>query len=119
MDNCSNNDIEIVRGDSELLEVVIEDEETGLPINITGYTIYFTVNKTKDASNDDDAVIKKDITSHVDPTHGITDIVLDGTDTNLAPGKYHYDVQYKDTDDNVKTVIIGNIIVIQDVTKRS
>lgn len=117
MDTC-NNDFEIVRGDNENIEVTFTDNDTNLPINITGYTVYFTVNMTKDSIDDEDAVIKKDITDHTDPTNGKTLIQLTSTDTAIAIGKYHYDVQYKDENNQIKTVVIGNINIIQDVTKR-
>lgn len=120
MNNCNqpNNDIEIIRGDNEAIEVQFIDTETSKPIDITGYTVYFTVNTTKRDTNDDDAIIRKDVTNHTDPVNGKTVILLSTTDTNLDPRNYYYDVQFKDDDGKIKTVIVGDLSVILDVTKR-
>lgn len=119
MSNCKDNDIEIIRGDNEAIKVKFIDHQTDLPIDITGFTVYFTVNTTKRDNNDDDAIIKKDVTNHTDPTNGETVILLSTSDTNLEPKSYYYDVQFKDDDGKIKTVIVGNLNVILDVTKRS
>jgi len=107
----------IIRGDTTTYTVTLTDS-AGDPIDITGYTFFMTVKKSKD-DKDDDAIITEDVTSHSDPTNGVTVITLSSTDTNVAPGIYYYDIQYKDTSDNIKTVLYGVFEVLVDYTRRT
>lgn len=66
-----------------------------VPVDITGYTFLFTV-KSKISDSDANAIIKKEITSHSDPTNGVTEIVLVETDTQDLSGVYLYDYQRLD-----------------------
>jgi len=76
--------------------------------DITGWTIYYTVKEKKEDS-DNDAKIKKDITSHEDPTNGITLIELSTSDTNLDPKSYWYSMDYKDADGKVGIISEGKV----------
>ena len=111
--------IRIIRGDDELLQVTFTDEN-GSPIDLTGSTVFFTVKKKSDLSqdNDDLAVISITVTSHSDPTNGITEIPMTKTETNLDKGDYYWDLQIKDTADDISSVVKGIFEIIEDVTKR-
>lgn len=115
----STTDIQIVRGDDEAIELEFTDELTSAAVDLTGSTIMFTVRASKSDTDDDNALIQKDVTTHSDPTSGKTTINLLKTDTDVATGDYYYDVQYVDTENKVKTLVIGKISIVQDVTKRS
>lgn len=115
----STTDIQIVRGDDEAIELEFTDEVTSAPVDLTDCAIMFTVRASKSDTNDDNAIIQKDVYSHTDPTAGKTTINLLHTDTDVATGDYYYDVQYVDTENKVKTLVIGKISIVQDVTKRS
>ena len=115
----SNTDIEIVRGDDEAIELEFTDAETSTTVDLTDCAIMFTVRANKSETNDDTALIKKDVYAHTDAPAGKTTINLLHTDTAVAPGNYSYDVQYVDTEGKVKTLVIGNIAILQDVTKRT
>ena len=68
--------------------------ENDVPVNITGYTILFTVKKQCDINKDDDfALIKKTITTHSDPTHGESTLILSSTDTDIDEGNYYWDLR--------------------------
>ena len=112
-----SNDLTIYRGDDKTWTLAFTDS-TGTAIDITGYTIYFTV-KINSNDIDDNAVITKDITSHTDPTEGETEIVLTNSDTDLPIKKYWYDIQMKDGSDKITTVLEGRFIVVQDITLRT
>lgn len=75
-------------------------------IDITNYTVYFTLKKYID-DLDVDAILQKDVTVHSDPTEGITEITLSSVDTKDLEGNYYYDIVY---DDN--TVSFGNIVTV-------
>lgn len=107
----------LIRGDDQVFTLIFK--EGGGVKDITGWTIFFTLKKNQDDS-DDDAVIQKDITSHTDPTQGETEFSLANAETDPLQGIYYYDVQYKDTStpENIKTVMIGTMSFEKDVTRR-
>ena len=106
----------VKRGDTKTYTLYFEDEN-GARIDITGWIVFFTVKVHIDDS-DDDAKIKKTITSHTDPTNGETQIPLTSTDT-ADVGNYVYDVQYRSTTGTIKTVIEGFLVIAKDVTQRT
>lgn len=113
-------DFEIIQGDDETITVTFKDED-GVAINITGYTVFFTMKKRPDDDSDDsDAPIKKTVTSHTDPTHGITVVNLTSAETALLePRRYVYDFQLKDLSNKITSSRYGVLEVIKDVTNRT
>lgn len=112
------NTILLTRGDSKNIVANFDDGTNA--IDITGYTVFFTLKEVNDkAPNDDNAKIAKTITSHTDATAGETTIALDPSDTNLPYGIYKYDIQTKDPSGFITTVVIGDATVTDDVTKRT
>ena len=109
--------IEVIRRDDVSLTVTITDEDNNA-LNINGATVYFTVKENR-FDSDDDAVISKEVTSHEDPTAGITKISLTQADTDLTPRSYFFDVQVKDSDDKIRSIGYGLIRVQQDITIRT
>jgi len=109
-----NQDLEIYNKTTKAYELIFR--RNGVAVNITGYTIYFTCKQSMEDS-DDNAEIKKDITSHFDATNGKTLIELSATDTDLI-GSYHYDIKYKDEDDNADILFRGRINFMKPVTTR-
>ena len=68
----------------------------GVAVDITWSTVYFTVKKESDKLETDvDAIMKKIITSHTDPTNGKTLLILSANDTNIDPGDYIHDCVIK------------------------
>lgn len=82
---------QIARGDSDCLEIDITDDDTDLPIDITGAVIYFTVKKSSNES-DSEAIIYKEITEHIDAINGKSELMLLSSDTNMESGRYLYDL---------------------------
>ena len=105
------------RGDTVTLQLTFKDSD-GNAIDITNYTVFFTLKNNK-SDSDDDAIIKKDVTSHSDPTNGITTITLSAAETDDLLGSYWYDIQYKTGAGVIKTVVIGTYIFEEDVTIRT
>lgn len=84
-------------------------------VDLTGATVYFTVKSAPDDdATDTTALIKKDVTSHIDATNGQTLIALSATDTNIAAGKYGYDIKLK-LADNSQTTVDEGIFTIKPV----
>lgn len=110
---CKN--LIVVRKTTKTYEIRIK--KNGISEDITDWTIYFTV-KAEYADSDDDAIIKKDITTHEDATNGKTLITLSSTDTDKTAGNYHYDIKYKDDEDNIGILSYGKFKIAEAVTQR-
>mgnify|MGYP001431458292 CR=1 FL=1 len=94
-------------------------ELTFTGIDLTGATVYFTVKTAADNdATDSTALIKKDITSHTDAVNGATEIVLTPTDTDIAVGKYKYDIKLKKADGSQVTTQVGDFIVKEVMSNR-
>lgn len=112
-----SNDLEYYRGDDHSFIMTITDS-SGTAIDITGYTFTYTVKNIKDNVIDDStAIIQKSVTSHTDPTAGITSIALTPTETNVTPGVYYHDFQMKDTSGDIFTFAEGKTRIKADVTR--
>jgi len=88
--------------------------------DLTGKTIFFTVKYLNDnADNDDDALIKKDITDHTTPESGISSLELSAIETNIPIGGYKYDMRIYDADPLVQmNSVQGLCEIVGIVTKR-
>lgn len=88
-------------------------------VDLTGATVYFTVKEEPDeVASDTTALIKKDVTEHTDPTHGITVIALTPTDTNVVAGKHRYDIKLKKADGSQTTIKVGKCRILDTITNR-
>jgi len=109
----------IVKGDDKLLDLTFyADEEKKIPIDITGYVVFFTVKK-KPTDPDSEALIIVDRDTHTLPSEGKTEIEIPNSMTNIPIGTYYYDIQIKDTDDRIFTVARGKFEVVWQATKRT
>ena len=112
------SNLTIYRGDSKTYNLTFT--ENGAALDITGYTIFFTVKTISDVATDDsEAVISKTVTSHTNPTGGITQVVLSSTDTNIDVDEYDYDFQFKTDADAITTFQKGRFNVLKDITRRT
>ena len=104
-------------GDSRDYHLTFTDSN-GDAINITGWKVYFTA-KLNYADSDEDAVIKKDITTHTDPANGKTTISLtNGNTAELDARNCWYDIQVKKNNGDILTVLSGRIEILRDITRR-
>lgn len=109
-------ELSVIRKTTNTFTLTIK--ENGVAKNITGFTIFFTVKKNT-SQTDTQAVISKTITSHSNPTHGITLITLSPTDTNIQQGTYVYDIRYKDLSNNIYAIPQDNFTILDYVTQRT
>jgi len=109
--------LEIYEGNDSTWTVTITDS-SGDAVDITGYTFLFTVKKSI-SDSDDDALISKNITTHISPTTGVTTITLNRADT-LGKDKttYYYDYQWIDTSDKRRTILKGLFSIVESVGDR-
>lgn len=109
--------LSIIRGTDNNIKVNFT--ENGEPVDITGITLLFTVKAKCDinSSDDEDALIQKNITEHTDPTQGETEIILDNTDTDIPAGNYLWDLRILDGDTITQTQR-DELEIIEPITKR-
>lgn len=84
--------ISIIKGTDNSIQITFKEND--IAVDITGYTILFTVKKQCDIEKDDDyALITKEITEHTNPTEGISTLVLSSIDTDIDSGIYYWDLR--------------------------
>lgn len=107
-------DIQIIRGDTSDINFEVEG------IDLTGTTVFFTAKAVIDADvTDSAAAIAVEVTSHTDPTNGITVIPLSSTDTDVTPGIYFYDIQIKRGASTITSIRYRKLEVFADITRRT
>ncbi len=112
-------DLSIDRGRSKDYVLTFTDS-SGTAIDITGYTVFFTVKPKPDTDiTDADAVITKTVTSHTNPTGGVSTVSLSASDTRLTTKDYYYDISYKDTSGDVYSVQEGKYKISSSITNRT
>lgn len=112
------NSIKIIRGDDASLNITFKNQ-AGEVINLTDYSVRFTVKKEKDLAVDDDtqAVISKNITTIPNPTLGVLTLTLTNAETDLPIGSYVWDLQLKSSTGVISSTQKGSLEVINDVSK--
>lgn len=76
--------------------IVVTYQVDGVAVDITGATILFTVKSVESDTDATDAtaLVQKNVTSHSDPTHGISTITLTPANTrDIEPGNYYYSIK--------------------------
>lgn len=107
-------DLFIIRGDSASINFTIADTD------LTGATVFFTVKPLLAFDSDDvAAVISIEVTNHSDPTNGKTVIELSGSDTNVEPAIYYYDIQVLLASGDIISIPARKIRIWADVTRRT
>ena len=108
--NCER--LELYRKSTKTYELQFKKDGAG--IDITDWTIYFTV-KENMGDTDGNAKIVKTITSHSAATSGKTLIEWASSDTDSPAGNYYYSIDYKDDDDNEDILLMGRIRIIEPI----
>lgn len=111
------NDLDVVRRDSIRRVFVVRESETGPRVPLTGLTGKAQIRRTPD-----DANILVEMTVTVDttstgPTVGEITVEATASQTADLPDDAAWDLQITDgTDDFVKTLVRGAVILVRDVT---
>lgn len=113
----SSGNIIIKRGDTFRKNINFKDS-TGAPINITGWTIWFTIRKsigaTSETSDSGSNVVFQQIVTDGDSS-GIVSIIWDNTDIDAKP--YYYDIQIKKMDNSIVSSDYGSFTITNDITR--
>lgn len=106
-----------IRGDTRTVNLTFLESDGSTPINLTGGTVYFTVNSSSDPSDDTGVAFQKTATSFTDATHGKHTFTLTHANTNITPNTYWYDAQFVDSVGNYLSSYRGKFIVQSDTTR--
>ena len=112
-----SKDLAIQKGTTKNYEVRFS--KNGATLNITGWTVFFTV-KEKMNDTDSEAKISKTVTTHTNGTSGIAVISLSATDTNIIPTSYYYDIVVQDNNAPINRAVIlrGRLTIEKTTTRR-
>lgn len=109
----------VIRGDTRTINLTFLQSDGITPINLTGGTVYFSVNTSSDPASDTGAAIEKTIVGpFTSPTTGQHTLVLAHADTNIPAGTYWYDTQFVDTSGNYLSSYRGNFNVQSDIERQ-
>jgi hypothetical protein len=72
----------------------------GLPVDITGWTIFFTLRKPDSATN-----ILEETATLTDPTNGIATVDITRFENMNLIGTYGYEISYKTAGNKAKTIL--------------
>ena len=107
----------VIRGDTRTINLTFLESDGTTAINLTGGTVYFTVNSSSDPSDDTSVAFQKTATSFTAPTLGQHTFTLTHANTNITPGTYWYDAQFVDSVVNYLSSYRGKFIVQSDTTR--
>lgn len=109
-----------IRGDSRTINIQVYQSDGITPFDLTGATVYFTVNPSSNPTDDTSAAVSKNVTSHTNAILGQTAVALLPADTSsLTPAIYYYDAQVKDSFGNVFSLPQGQFEIVSDITRRT
>jgi len=103
------------RGDSDPKGFIIQDS-AGVAVDITGFAFKLTVNSEKtptDQVNEQFSIIGV----LTDASNGKVSFAPSITDTDITPGTYFYDIEQTDGAGSISTLIVGKVLIVQDITK--
>lgn len=111
--------LEMTRGDTRVIEVVATRD--GSPINLTSGKAWMSARRS---SNSNVYIFQKHSDSGgvvlTSPASGIFHITLQPTDTSTLPNEsvgLSYDVQIKESDGKISTIVTGTLTVTPDITQ--
>lgn len=103
------------RGDSDPKGFIIQDS-SGVAVDITGFSFKLTVNSEKTPT--DQVNEQFSITGILtDSINGKVSFAPTAVNTAITPGTYFYDIQQTDGSGAISTLLIGKVLIVQDITK--
>lgn len=114
---ATSNVIKWYRGDSYPKGYVIVDEDTKLPIDITGYGFKFTVDSRKEPDDESTQQFQVVGAPDIDLASGKVTFTPSPSQTDIPPGSYYYDVEMTDSSSHIRTIRKDKFKLTQDITK--
>lgn len=114
--------LSLIRGDDEVLSVVVLQPNSTTPLDITGITsLRFTI-KRKITETDAEALVALDLTDGItidDATVGEVTIEIDSALTDSLTTNFTgvWDLQMVDATGRIQTIKSGTVSIVRDVTR--
>lgn len=107
-----------IRGDTRTVNLTFLESDGSTPIDLTGGTVYFTVQSSSDPADDTtDLQFQKTATSFTDATNGQHTFTLTHANTNIDPGSYWYDAEFVDSVGSYLSSYRGKFTIQSDTTR--
>lgn len=107
----------VIRGDTRTVNLTFLESDGRKPLNLTGGTVYFTVNSSSDPSDDTGVAFQKSATSFTSALTGQHTFTLTPTNTNIDANTYWYDAEFIDSTGAKTSSFRGKFIVQSDITR--
>lgn len=107
----------VIRGDTRVVNLTFLESDGSTAIDLTGGTVYFTVNESDNPSSDSSVTFQKTATDFTNATAGQHTFTLTHDDTNIDPGTYWYDAQFVDSVGGYLSSFRGKFVVQSDTTR--
>lgn len=108
----------VIRGDTRTVNLTFLESDGTTAINLTGGTVYFTVQSSSDPSDDVASLMfQKSATSFTSATTGQHTFTLTPANTNIAAGTYWYDAEFVDSTGAKTSSYRGKFVVQSDITR--
>lgn len=107
----TNQDVEIFRGDSALLQVTLTDVNGALLVLSAGGTIKYRMSDNSH-SGDDRVHIRKELGNGILLVNGVASVALLSEETDLSPDLYYHELKVYDGGD-VATAMTGSFNIRQ------
>ena len=107
----NNVDLALVKSDSKTYTLTIKDD--GVAVDISGWSLYFTV-KANYEDADVDAIITKNVIfpANASSVAGVGYLLLTEDDTDVALGNYKYDMKLISSETSRETFLRGKYNII-------
>jgi len=118
-DSAYSLDLSLIRGDSWSKQFTVVQE--AVAVALTGSSIYFTIRKVDERTDLDDNSAKytQTITSFTGDDDNIFTLSISAADSIIFENiSYVYDISWKDTSDNIKTLFSGRFDITDTSTNR-
>ena len=97
----------IMKGDDYSIEIQLVDDETGEPLDLTGYT---ATSEIRTGTEPDDTLIKAFTVDFVDPPTATLKIKLTDTESGaIAQSSGNYSIKYKSSGGIDETYVVGPV----------
>ena len=117
----------VIRGDTRTVNLTFLQSDQATPVNLSGGTVYFSVNASSDPANDTSAAIELNTPggtvsggtdTFTNAAKGQQQFILSHANTNIAAGNYWYDAQFIDINGNYLSAYRGQFIVQSDIERQ-
>jgi hypothetical protein len=106
------------RGDSRAIVFVLTSKDTGLPLDLTGYTSpVLAVNSDQEPTDITNQKFTVAGAIDADPTTGRVSFTPTTTNSDQTPSTYYYDAQILDAASGKLTFVQGEFNITQDIAK--